>query len=180
MTTGLRMTVEQYLALPEEKPYREYAYGEVVSKAMPNEDHGAIAFAIQAALLPVVREFGGRAGPEFRVRFDTERGPEYRLPDVAYWRPDRPRRDGEDMLPPTLAVEVRSPGESLASLREKCRYYRRYGVDICWLVDPNARTIEIFDAASDGLTRREGDELATPLIPGLRLPVASIFAALED
>ena len=110
----LRMTVEQYLALPEEKPYREYVHGEVIAKAMPDDDHGHIVYTLGELAAASLAEFGGRAGPEIRCRFDTERGPEFRLPDFAYWRTDRPRKDGKDTLPPALAVEVRSDSETMA------------------------------------------------------------------
>ena len=40
------MTPEQYLALPEEKPYLEYVDGMVLQKPMPTEDHGALSFEI--------------------------------------------------------------------------------------------------------------------------------------
>ena len=43
---GVRMTPEEYLALPEEKPYLEYVDGVVLQKPMPNEEHGRIAFRI--------------------------------------------------------------------------------------------------------------------------------------
>jgi Uma2 family endonuclease len=181
MTVGLRMTVEQYLALPEEKPYREYVCGEVVPKAMPNIDHAELVDAIAEGIRALRRELGGKSGPEVRVRFDTERGPEYRLPDYAYWRPERPVRDGKDQLPPTLAVEVRSPDEAMSDQREKCRYFRRYGVDVCWLIDPESRSVEVFEGARDGevLTAAAG-ALGSPLLPGFRLKLADLFAVLDQ
>ena len=40
---GVRMTPEQYLALPEEKPYLELIDGVVEQKPMVNADHGRVA-----------------------------------------------------------------------------------------------------------------------------------------
>ena len=179
-STGLRMTAEQYLALPEEKPYREYVYGEVIAKAMPDDDHGELAALLGRALLDWRdEELGGRAGQEIRCRFDTERGPEYRLPDVAYWRPDKPRKDGDDTLPPTLAVEIRSPDETMAEQRRKCLYYRRYGVDICWLIDPISRTVEVFEDDLEGEPLAPDGVLSSSRLPGLRIPVSRLFASLD-
>lgn len=180
MAVGLRMTVEQYLALPEEKPYREYVYGEVVRKARPNEDHVILAGEIIVRLGPLRLDIGGVLGPEPRIRFDTERRPEFCLPDVGYWRPEKPRRDGPHLLPPTLAVEVRSPGEPMDEQREKCRHYRRYGVDVCWLIDPEARTVEVFEGNRDGETLAEDAALESSLLPGFRLKLPDVFAALDD
>ena len=178
-STGLQMTVEQYLALPEEKPYREYAYGEVTAKAMPDDDHITLAYWVGVPFVALLRDLGGRAGPEPRCRFDTERGPEYRLPDFAYWRPDKPRKEGNDVLPPTLAVEVRSPGERMSEQRDKCRYYRRYGVDVCWLIDPVSRTVEVFEGPLEGEPLPPGGSLRSPLLPGLEIPVRELFATLD-
>jgi len=180
MAVGLRMTVEQYLALPEEKPYREYVCGEVVPKAMPNLEHGELVQAIAEAMIPVRKTLGGRGGPEVRIRFDTERGPEYRLPDYAYWRTGRPIQEGRDQLPPTLAVEVRSPEEPMADQREKCRYYRRYGVDVCWLVDPESRTVEVFEGDRDGERLTVDDVLESAALPGFRLKLHDLFAVLDQ
>lgn len=40
------MTPEQYLALPEEKPYLEYIDGMVLQKPMPNEQHARVALEV--------------------------------------------------------------------------------------------------------------------------------------
>ena len=177
--TGLRIPVQDYLALPEEKPYREYIDGEVVAKAMPNEEHVVLAGELILRLAPLRVELGGMLGPEPRVRFATPRGPEYRLPDVACWRPETPRREGADLLPPTLAVEIRSPDETMDDQRLKCRYYRAYGVAVAWLVDPATRSVEIFEGERDGVRLGPGETLSSPLLPGIELPLTALFAVLD-
>lgn len=112
------MTVEQYLALPDEKPYREYAYGEVIRKAMPDDDHAEITRLITQRINTWRDQGTGAERPEPRCRFDTERGPEYRLPDFAYWRPDEPRKDGVDLLPQGRGRGAVA-GETRAEQREK-------------------------------------------------------------
>lgn len=175
MAVKEKLTVAQYLALPETKPYLEYVCEEVVRKAMPNTDHFQI---VQKVALRVGRHdeqaAGGHCGPEPRIRFATERGLEYRIPDFAYWAPGRPFSDGDDMLPATLAVEVRSPDETMAEQREKCRYYRRYGVQVCWLFDPPTRTVEVFEGGVDGEVRAV---LESAFVPGLRIVAATLFPA---
>ena len=139
------MSEAEYLALPEVKPYLEYADGVVLQKPMANAAHGRIVFNIDFELGLYLRQHGGDAGPERRARLgDT---PDYRLPDTSYWAPGRP--SGNDSVP-TLAVEVRSPDQLMRDLRAKCRFYRRSGIDVCWLIDPASRTIEIFEDEADG------------------------------
>ncbi len=115
---GKRMSEADYLALPEVKPYLEYVDGVVRQKPMVNAAHRRIIFTIDMALGRYIETHGGDAGPEGRVRLDSGN---YFLPDTAYWAPDRP--SGDDSIP-SVAVEVRSPGQPMPGLREKCRAFR--------------------------------------------------------
>ena len=180
MVTRYRATVDEYLALPEEPPYLEYVDGEILQKAMPDWDHGQLVKQLTLWSWRYDQQAGGNSGPEIRVQFTTERGKQYRLPDYGYWAPGRPRRAGKFAAPPTLAVEIRSPDEPMRDQREKCRYYRANGVDAAWLVDPESRTIEVFDADRDGVALREDDTLESPALPGFALPLKELFAVLDQ
>ncbi len=97
---GVRMTPEQYLALPDEKPYLEYIDGMVVQKPMPNEHHAPIALEVGYHIRLWLRGKKGRAGVEARAKLGDL--PNYRLPDVSFWKAGVP---AGDEAPPTLAVE---------------------------------------------------------------------------
>ena len=170
---GKRMSVEEYLALPEEKPYLEYVDGVVVQKAVPNRQHRRLVAAIDERLGELRKRHGGDYGPEGRVQLNSGR---YRLPDTAYWAPGRPNDD--DSIP-TLAVEVRSPDETIASQREKCRQYREAGVDVCWLVIPGSRTVEVFEGEHAGRVLGSQDMLSSAHLPGFTLPLEDLFAVLD-
>jgi Uma2 family endonuclease len=64
----------------------------------------------------------------------------------------------------------------MASQRAKCRWFRNYGVDVCWIIDPESRTVEVFEGARDGMII-EGI-LESVFLPGLRIPVESLFGGL--
>lgn len=179
MVTKRKLSVRDYLAMPEEPPYSEYVYGEVVQKMAPQRKHVSIVEYIAMILGPYRRRTGGFSGPEQRVKFATERGPEFRLPDYAYWAPSKPQGADQTLLPPTLAIEVRSPGESTDAQREKCRYYRRYGVDVAWLIDPESRTAEVFEGDADGRPLDPDASLESALLPGFSLSLTDLFAALD-
>ena len=98
---------------------------------------------------------------------------------MAYWAPGKPQGDGYRMLPPTLAVEVRSPDETMAEQRAKCRFYRHHGVEVAWLIDPEARTVEVFDADRDGETLSADAALESSYLPGFSLPLEKLFAVLD-
>ncbi len=171
---GRRMSEAEYLALPEEQPYLEYVQGEVLQKAMPNADHRRLIRALIVAIFRYQESHGGDSGPEGRVRLPDGSG--YRLPDTAYWAPGVP--SGDDTIP-TLAVEVRSPGQALSSLREKCRAFRRNGVQVFWLFDPSTRTVEVFEGAIDG-RRHESPELTSSHLPDFTLELPALFATLDQ
>jgi Uma2 family endonuclease len=170
---GRPMTEAEYLALPEEKPYLEYVDGVVLQKPMPNKDHVLLVEEIIIAIGLYRREHGGSSGPEGRVRLPDGTG--YRLPDTAYWTPTRRH---EDDGVPSLAVEVRSPDQTLESLRRKCRAFRRNGVDVCWLIDPVSRGAEIFEGSRDAERAPSDGVLTTAIMPGFELPLDELFSVL--
>lgn len=168
---GVRMTPEQYLQLPEEKPYLEYVDGVVLQKPLPTFDHSELALEVGSYLRDYARQHGGHAGVEARTRLGEL--PHFRLPDVSYWKRGLPRED--DILP-TLAVEIRSPNQLMAELRTKCEAFRKSGVEVCWLIDPVSRTAELFEG------RRKGaviDTLKAECLPGFELPLGELFAVLD-
>lgn len=169
---GVRMTPEEYLALPEEKPYLEYVDGMVIQKPMPTEEHGILALELGARLREWARPRKGRVGVEALMRQGDL--PNYRLPDVSYWDAAVPR--GAD-APPTVAIEIRSPDQTLAELHAKCRSLLAAGVAECWLLDPGSRTAFVFDAGRDG---EPVNALESPRLPGFSLLLDDLFAALED
>jgi Uma2 family endonuclease len=79
-------------------------------------------------------------------------GPDVLVPDLAGWRrermPDYPDA-GYFELVPDWVCEVLSPGSRRIDLTDKRDIYGAAGVAHLWLVDPIARTLEVFG-------RREG------------------------
>lgn len=168
---GVRMTPEEYLALPEEKPYLEYVDGMVLQKPMANEEHGELAARLAHFLTLWLGEGLGRIGVEVRAKLGEL--PNYRLPDVSYWKAGIPR--GEQ-APPTLAVEIRSPDQTMAELQRKCDFLRSTGVEACWLIDPAARTAELWEG------RRKGTQIETlkaDCLPGFELTLEQLFRILD-
>lgn len=179
MVTKQKLSVREYLAMAEEPPYSEYVFGEVVQKMAPQKKHVSLIEEFSHFLGGYRRQVGGVSGAEQRVKFETERGVEFRLPEYAYWSPAKPQGPDETLLPPTLAIEVRSPGESLESQRAKCRYYRRYGVDVAWLIDPESRGVEVFESELDGARLAAEASIQSALLPGFTLSLVELFAALD-
>lgn len=170
---GLRMSEKEYLALPEEKPYLEYVDGVVLQKPMPNANHRKLVTRFVVDLDAYANRVGGDSGPEGRIAFPATSN--FRLPDAAFWAPGIP--SGDDSIP-TLVVEVRSPQQTSTELRQKCRFFRRNGVQVAWLVDPEARTVEVFEGSRDAGTLTAPAVLTSPALPGFELDLAALFAVL--
>jgi Uma2 family endonuclease len=67
----------------------------------------------------------------------------------------------------------------MAEQRERCRFFRRWGTGVCWLIDPDSRTVETFDDTSDGRVYSEGEFVSAALVPGFALDVGALFAILD-
>jgi Uma2 family endonuclease len=169
------MSPEQYLALPEDKPYLEYVDGVVLQKPMANLNHGQLAMELGFRIRTWMGDRPGHSiGAEVRAKLGDL--PNYRLPDVSYWAPGRAAED--DSLP-TLAIEIRSPSQTLGELREKCRFFRRNGVDACWIVDPESRTAELFELNRDGEVVPTEGTLSSTYLPGFALKLTELYAVLR-
>ena len=98
----------------------------------------------------------------------------------------RERRDEVDETQhvrgtPNLVVEVGSPVTRKRDETIKRRLYERSGVTEYWVVDPELEVVRVYrhDGGAYGRaiesSKEAGDVLATPLLPGVRLPLADIF-----
>src|SRR5260221_5075448 len=102
-------------------------------------------------------------------------------PDVGYISkerlPEEPRR--EVLVPPDLAVEVKSPTDRKRALRAKAEKYIQGGTKLVWLVFPDEQVIEIYMSDQDVITvSPDGILDGGEVLPGFTLKVSDIFASL--
>jgi Uma2 family endonuclease len=105
-----------------------------------------------------------------------------RRPDVAFvstakWPLDRPLPEtGDWELVPDLAIEVNSPNDVFLDVIAKMQEYFHEGVREVWIVVPSSRQIFVFASPAQVRIWTAGEELdGGSLLPGLRLPVGSLF-----
>ncbi len=99
----------------------------------------------------------GRGGPGGWIILDEPElhlgpRPDVLVPDLAGWRRERvPELPDADYfaLAPDWVAEVLSPSTQRIDRAHKLGIYRREGVSHVWLVDPAARTLEIFRLAGE-------------------------------
>jgi Uma2 family endonuclease len=103
-------------------------------------------------------------------------------PDLAGWRRSRmpalPDARPVDLVPDWLC-EVVSPGRARQDRVRKANLYLRSGVPHYWIVDPDARTLEAFEAREGGWLRlggwSDGDTVRIAPFEAVEIDVGGLF-----
>ena len=148
-------TYADLVAVPE--PFvAEIIDGDLYASPRPAPPHAVAASAIGGDLNGVFnRPPGSSARPGGWWILDEPElhlGRDVLVPDVAGWRRERlpvlPKNVGFT-LPPDWVCEVISPSTGAIDRGRKMRIYAREGIAHLWIVDPLARTVEIYRLAGD-------------------------------
>ncbi len=170
------MTVEQFLALPEEEGVRrELIEGEVITMAAGGQPHEIVKsnFIQELAGYLEPNPIGWvMSGTPYRV------GPyDAPMPDVSVVLKGRlqPGHSSLIAICPDIAVEVVS-SEPAKVLRAKVQLYLEHGASAVWVAYPELRMIQVY--TGEGVRELTGDEpLEAPdILPGFRVPAAAFFA----
>src|SRR5215208_294445 len=174
-----RLTLEEFLELPEESPALELIDGAVSQKVAPQWLHGWF----QSILVMLINQFAGPrhlawAFPEIHEAL----GRDSLVPDVGVYRWERIPRTAAGRLtnappvPPDVAIEIVSPGQAVAELVDKGRRYLSHGVPIVLVVHPEGETV-IRLAADGSLTTLRGDDRIDldAVLSGFELTVRTLF-----
>lgn len=181
--SAARMTVEEFLTLPEDEPALEFEDGMVSQKVSPKTKHSRIqsAFDRHVYRMAETRKLA-MSFPELRTSFG---GRSY-VPDVAVFRWDRlpVNADGSFVNdvrePPDVAVEIVSPEQSVTALVRKCVWYTDNGVKIAVLVDPDDESVVIFRPGQAPEVLGGDDKVALDdVLPDFELTVRELFDSLH-
>ena len=177
-----RMTLEEFLGLPEEEPALEFWFGEVAQKVSPKGPHSAlqVGFALRIESFTAPRRLA-RAFTEARITLAGISS----VPDLVVYRWERIPRDARGQVaddfttPPDVAVEVLSPGQSRPKVIDRCRWYVQHGVPLAVFADPYQRVVRLFRPGADsGDLRGSAVVDIGDVIPGFALTVDEFFAPL--
>ena len=184
-TESRRLTLEEFLALPEEKPALErHPDGTISQKAWPNVRHSAL----QGGLATLIEGFASprRLALVFIELLTVFGGAAY-VPDLAVYIWERILWTSEGELPddfteaPDITGEIVAAGENATALVRKCLWYVENGVKLALLVDPKDRSVVVF--RPNGLPRVLGG--ADPIdlsevLPEFQATVEQLFSALKN
>lgn len=173
------LSAAQYRTMPESSQKVSLIDGVLVEEPSTSNEHQGIVNNLLLALLPFEKQ--ARLGVVRTAPLDvwlTE--DELVQPDVFFVSNARRSIIGKHIHgAPDLIIEILSPSTRNWDRTTKRERYARRGVQELWLVDPASRTIEIhrFAECFGGpiCILSSGDEIQSPMLPELRLPVEKVF-----
>ncbi len=102
-----------------------------------------------------------------------------RSPDISFVLASKLQRSPRSYaeLAPDLMVEVKSPTDTIKSLRDKIRDFLSLGTKVGILVNPEKHTVEIYRPDEDVIALGDGDVLSVPdLLPGWEVAIADLWS----
>ena len=179
MAVATRVSLSDFLAMEETKPYRELIDGEVVEKSMPTQSHSDVVLALSHSLMNHLRGAGlGKLFTELRCWY----GPEDRvyLPDLCLFRANNLPPPGQNPVEvvPDFVIEVLSPDDRATRVIEKVQFYLRAGVPLLWVVDPERETVTVYRPQEAPAEAALPSKLAAaPVLPGFEVDLGALFAS---
>lgn len=175
---------ETFTDLPENRNrLLELIHGEIAEK-VPTEKHGMLAGNVYGPIWNWVQKTKlGRVVMEVRYH---KAGDEHnaRIPDVSYtsFATNQHQAVEKGSVPhlPDLAVEVKSPDDTMREMREKARYYLANGSKMVWLIIPTKRIIEVYAADFEDTLTTDDILDGRDVLPGFTLAVRDVFADPVD
>ena len=177
----LPMTYDEYALLPQDRNRYEVIEGELHMTPSPPLAHQNVVIELGSMLRQHVSASG--LGKVYVAPLDvvlTETN--VVQPDILFLRAARvpPKGAKNVTVAPDLVVEVISPSSVEEDRGAKMRVYARHGVSHYWLVDPEARTLEMYALAGGAYAAAGafsgGATATTPLFPSLTIPLAGLWA----
>lgn len=152
-------TYEDILALPPHVT-GQIIFGVLHAHPRPAPKHAIASSTLGEELGPPFKR--GRGGPGGWLILDEPElhlGPHVVVPDLGGWRRDRMPEMPVDkaffVLPPDWVGEVLSPSTAPLDRGDKLKVYAEYEVRHVWLVDPEAKTLEILERDAKGYRLHE-------------------------
>ena len=172
-------TEEHYFALPDTNRYIELSEGELVMPPHPTRRHQVTVQELYIRLHIFVQE--RNLGEVYIAPLPVRLWPgKIREPDLLFMAREHRERISEQVFgPPDLVIEVISPSTRRTDRIEKAAEYIRAGIPEYWIIDPDARTVEIFILRAEvyELLGRwgMGETAHSALLEGFQVAVSDLF-----
>ena len=176
-----QLTYEEYLKTPEIKARYDIVDGVMTMAPAPTLEHQKILRQLFLMLHQFVSE--QHLGEVFFAPADViiQREPlRTRQPDLLFVSNERANILGDQVEgAPDLVVEILSPSNTRSDLEAKLSDYATLGVSECWLVSPEARSVEVLGLTEGSWVRLGisglGEQVRSQVLPELDLAVVQLF-----
>jgi len=180
------MSLAQWAEMPEDEP------GELVDGRLEEEELANFVHELVVGLLArwlgnwIALRGGFVFGSDAKFAVQPSRGRKADLSVFFRGRP-KPPRSGASRIPPDIMVEVVSPARSdeRRDRVDKVVEYAAFGVPWYWLVDPEARTLQILELGADSryvyaLAAADGVVASVPGCEGLSLDLDALWREVDQ
>lgn len=147
-TAKTSLSLEEFLKLPETKPYSEYIDGKIEEKPMPQGQHSLLQIRLGTKINEMVLpNKTAHAFTELRCTF----GGKSLIPDISVFTWQRIPKDGKGRIAnrfqtfPDWIIEILSPEQSANKVMRKIMFCLNQGTQLGWLIDPEDESVMIFE-----------------------------------
>ena len=184
LRTGMRMSVDEFLDLPEtdDKPKLELDDGELIVMPRPRRLHQFFKDDLVRHFKNILDSYPVPPGEVYsELVVILSRQPRHVvIPDLAFILRERVAifNNGYAEGPPDIVIEILSTNRERDLVRKR-QLYAAAGVPEYWILDPRNDTVTQLELPNSQYVERAvltaDDTLTTPLLPGLAIPLADLF-----
>ncbi len=182
-STPTKLTLDEFLKLPETKPASEYLGEQIYQKPMPQGEHSTLQSRLSAAINEVAIEPKlAHAFTELRCTF----GGSSIVPDITVFEweriPLRPngRIANKFEIAPDWTIEILSPDQSANRVIRKITFCLNHGTKLGWLIDPEDESVSIFRRDRTPEVKADTDLLpALEILQDWQISTADLFGWLS-
>jgi Uma2 family endonuclease len=157
-----KLSLADFLNLPETKPASEYINGQIYQKPMPKGKHSRLQIRLATQINHVGEpERIASAFPELRCTF----GGRSIVPDITVFSWQRIPVDANSEIEndfeiyPDWTIEILSPEQSPTRVIDNILFCLDRGTELGWLIDPQEKLVMIFKPGKQPEIKQDGDML---------------------
>ena len=178
-----KISLEEFLLLPETKPASEYVDGQISQKAMPQGKHSTLQFEFPSVINRVGKpQKLAYAFPELRCTF----GGRSLVPDIAVfeWSRIPLNANGEIEnrfeIVPDWTIEILSPDQNPTRVINNILFCLNHNAKLGWLIDPEEKLVLVFKPQQQPEAKENQDILPVlDVLSDLQMSADDLFGLLS-
>jgi Uma2 family endonuclease len=155
-----KLSLAEFLELPETEPASEYIDGNIYQKPMPKGKHSRVQIRLGTQINQIAEP--DRIASAFTV-FSWQRIPLDAKGEI----------ENTFEINPDWTIEILSPEQSPTRVIDKILFCLNHGTELGWLIDPQEKLVMIFKPGKQPEIKQDGDML--PVLSSLEDLLQDIF-----